>query len=354
MALMDFIKKQFIDVIAWTEDGDEVLAWRFPTADMEIQYGAMLTVRESQLAIFVNEGQVADVFGPGLHKLTTQTLPLLTNLKNWDKLFESPFKSEVYFFSTRVRLGRRWGTPQPVSIRDSDFGAVQVRAFGQYAWRIADAKQFYLQVSGTRESYRVADVEEQLRGATVSALATAIGSSGVPFLDLAANQTLLAQRIAAALEQGFVQWGLKLEDFQLVSLSLPEAIQEALDKRIRMGVIGDMNRYTQMQAADALPIAAGNEGGGVAGMAAQVAVGMAMGQAMNQGMAGALGRTAPAVAASDAAGVPADAAPASATVSSAADVEARLGQLKGLLDKGLISADDYQQAKQALIARLLG
>lgn len=356
MALMDFIKKQFIDVIQWTEDGDEVLAWRFPTADLEIQYGAMLTVRESQVAIFVNEGKVADVFGPGLYKLTTQTLPVLTNLKNWDKLFQSPFKSEVYFYSTRVRIGRRWGTPQPVSIRDKDFGAVQVRAFGQYAWRIADAKQFYLQVSGTRDVYRVADVEDQLRGATVTALATALGGSGVPFLDLAANQTLLGQRIAEQLQQGFAQWGLKLEDFQLVSLNLPEAIQEALDKRIRMGVIGDMTQYTKMQAADALPIAAANEGGGVAGMATQVAVGMAMGQAMNQGVTDALRPGGSAAAAP----VPAGAATAGAAAAvgappdTAADVEARLAQLKGLADKGLISPEDYQQARQALIARLLG
>ena len=150
MGLMDFIKKQFIDILEWTESGDGTLAWRFPMADNEIQYGASLTVRESQVAVFVNEGKVADVFGPGMHKLTTQTLPLLTYLKNWDKLFESPFKSDLYFFSTRQQLDQRWGTSQPVTLRDKDFGAVRLRAFGNYAYQIADAKLFHTTVSGTR------------------------------------------------------------------------------------------------------------------------------------------------------------------------------------------------------------
>ena len=143
MALMDFIKKQFIDVIQWTESDDGTLAWRFPMAGMEIQYGASLTVRESQMAVFVNEGQVADVFGPGMYKLTTQTIPVLTYLKNWDKLFESPFKSDVYFFSTRQQVDQRWGTPQPITIRDKDFGAVRLRAFGNYSYRVADPKLFH-------------------------------------------------------------------------------------------------------------------------------------------------------------------------------------------------------------------
>src|SRR6476661_4773577 len=150
MGLMDFIKKQFIDVLEWTESGVGVLAWRYPMSGNEIQYGGSLTVRESQVAVFVNEGKVADVFGPGRHTLNTSTLPVLTYLKNWDKLFESPFKSDVYFFSTRQQIDQRWGTSQPVTIRDKDFGAVRLRAFGNYAYRIADAKLFHTEVSGTR------------------------------------------------------------------------------------------------------------------------------------------------------------------------------------------------------------
>ena len=190
MALMDFIKKQFIDIIQWTEEGDGTLAWRFPMAEMEIQNGASLTVRESQMAVFVNEGKVADVFGPGMYKLTTQTIPVLTYLKNWDKLFQSPFKSDVYFFSTRQQIDQKWGTPQPITIRDKDFGAVRLRAFGNYAYRIVDPKAFYTEISGTRASYPVGDLEGQLRGLVLQNISNAIAGSGVPFLDLAANQVM--------------------------------------------------------------------------------------------------------------------------------------------------------------------
>src|SRR5471032_3587714 len=164
MALMGFLKKQFIDVIEWTEPADGILAWRFPMADHEIQNGGKLTVRESQAALFVNEGKAADAFGPGLYTLNTNTLPLLTNLKNWDKLFKSPFKSDVYFFSTRLQIDQRWGTTQPVTIRDKDFGAVRLRAFGNYSYRIGDAKLFHTEISGTRDIYSVADLDGQLRG----------------------------------------------------------------------------------------------------------------------------------------------------------------------------------------------
>src|SRR6516225_6991031 len=179
MSLTDFIKKQFIDIIQWTEDGEEVLASRYPMQDMEIQYGGSLTVRESQQALFVNEGRVADVFAPGLYTLTTRTLPVLTYLQNWDKLFESPFKSDVYFFSTRLKLDRKWGTPQPITIRDKDFGMVRMRAFGLYSYRIVDPKAFHTEVSGTREHYTVDDLDGQLRGTIIGAMTDLFGSSGV-------------------------------------------------------------------------------------------------------------------------------------------------------------------------------
>ena len=178
MGLMDFIKKQFIDILEWTESQDGVIAWRFPMAQNEIQYGASLTVRESQMAVFVNEGKVADVFGPGMYKLTTQTLPILTYLKNWDKLFQSPFKSDVYFFSTRQQIDRRWGTTQPVTIRDKDFGAVRLRAFGNYSYRIAEPKKFHTEISGTRDTYTVADLDGQLRGLMLQHISDAVAQSG--------------------------------------------------------------------------------------------------------------------------------------------------------------------------------
>ena len=203
MALMDFIKKQFIDILQWTEDGDGTLAWRFPMAEMEIQHGASLTVRESQMALFVNEGTVADVFAPGMYTLTTNTLPVLTYLKNWDKLFESPFKSDLYFFSTRQQVDQRWGTSQPVTIRDKDFGAVRLRAFGNYNYRVADPKKFHTEISGTRDTYTVADLDGQLRGLMLQHISDAVARSGIAFLDLAANQIEFAKQIQEATAPSF-------------------------------------------------------------------------------------------------------------------------------------------------------
>ena len=222
MALMDFIKKQFIDILEWTESGDGTLAWRYPMAGNEIQYGGSLTVRESQMAVFVNEGKVADVFGPGMHKLTTQTLPVLTYLKNWDKLFQSPFKSDVYFFSTRQQIDRRWGTTQPVTIRDKDFGAVRLRAFGNYAYRIADPKLFHTAISGTRDRYTVEDLDGQLRGLMLQHISDAVAQSGVPFLDLAANQVEFAKQLQEATGTEFAKLGLALESVTVQNVSLPE------------------------------------------------------------------------------------------------------------------------------------
>ena len=222
MGLMDFIKKQFIDILQWTEDVDGVLAWRFPMAENEIQYGASLTVRETQLAMFVNEGQVADVFGPGMYRLTTQTVPVLTYLKNWDKLFESPFKSDVYFFSTRQQVDQRWGTSQPVTIRDKDFGAVRLRAFGNYSYRLADPKKFHTEIAGSRERYTAADLDGQLRGLMLQHISDAVAQSGIAFLDLAANQIEFAKQIRDATAPSFDAIGLALEGVTVQNVPLPD------------------------------------------------------------------------------------------------------------------------------------
>ncbi|MEY3295828.1 MAG: hypothetical protein RLZZ451_1876 [Pseudomonadota bacterium] len=280
MALMDFIKKQFIDVIEWVEDGDGTLAWRYPIADREIQYGGSLTVRESQMAVFVNEGKVADVFGPGMHRLTTQTLPVLTYLKNWDKLFQSPFKSDVYFFSTRQQLDQRWGTTQPVSIRDKDFGAVRLRAFGNYGYRVADPRLFHTEVSGTRDRYTVTDLDGQLRALVLQHISDAVASSGIPFLDLAANQVEFAKQLREAVAPDFTRIGLSLEMVTVQNVSLPEELQKVLDQRIGMGMVGqDMGRFMQYQTAQAIPkLAEGAAGAGGSGGGGSV-VGDAMGWA---------------------------------------------------------------------------
>ncbi len=279
MSLRDFISKQFIDVIQWTESEEGVLAYRYPMQDMEIQNGGKLTVRESQMAVFVNEGKIADVFGPGLYTLSTQTLPLLTYLLNWDKGFKSPFKSDVYFFSTRQQTNQRWGTATPITIRDHDFGMVRLRAYGIYSYHVNDPKAFHTKISGTREVYHVADLEGQLRNTIVSQMTNAFAQSKVPFLDMAANQALLADAIATTLKPVFADLGLTLDTFVVDNLSLPDELQKILDARIGMNMIGNMNQYTQYQVANSLPIAAANEGG-AGGIGVGLGAGIGMGQAM--------------------------------------------------------------------------
>lgn len=288
MGLLDFVKKQFIDIIQWIEDGDDVLVWRFPTADLEIQQGAQLIVRETQSAVFVHEGMAADVFGPGRHLIRTQNIPLLTDLRHWDKLFESPFKSEVYFFSTRLRLNQTWGTAHPVTIRDAEFGAVQVRAYGIYSYRISVPRLFFQRVSGTRESYLVGDLEGQLRATLVTTLSDHFAEARVPFLDMAANQVELAAAVQAKAQPLLADLGLSLETFQIQSISLPDELGKRLDERIGMGIVGNLGTYTQFQVARSIPTAAA-EGGGAAGAGVGVGAGIAMGQAMAQ----AIGQIAP-------------------------------------------------------------
>jgi len=350
MSLGSFIKKQFIDILQWVEQGDNILAYRYPMQDFEIQYGGSLTVRESQAAVFINEGKLADVFGPGTYKLTTQTLPVLTYLKNWDKLFESPFKSDVYFFSTRTQLARKWGTPQPVTIRDNDFGMVRLRAFGIYSYSIADAKVFHTTISGTRDVYTRDNLEEQLRNLVVSTMTSTLGSSNVPFLDMAGNQGLMATKINEALGPAFEKYGLRLDNFAVENISLPDELQKAIDTRISMGMMGDMNKYTQYQVANSIPLAAQNEGG-LAGLSAGLGTGMAIGQTMAKTLGDALQPQAAAPAA-PAGGAPAAVAPPVVAVPDSA--EGKLEKLKSLLDKGLIGQNDYDSAKAEVLKALLG
>jgi len=349
MALMDFIRKQFIDIIQWTESGDGTLAWRFPMADMEIQNGASLTVRESQVAVFVNEGQVADVFGPGMYKLTTQTLPVLTYLKNWDKLFESPFKSDVYFFSTRQQLDQKWGTPQPITIRDKDFGAVRLRAFGNYAFRIADPKAFHTNISGTRDIYSVADLDGQLRGLVLQNISNAIASSGLPFLDLAANQIMFADALAKQLQPEFTKLGIQLDSLTVQSVSLPEELQKILDQKIGMGMVGnDMGKFMQYQTAQAIPKFAegAGGGGGVAGDAMGLGAGVALGQVLAQNLAqGLQGGNAAAAGAAAAAAAPVGV--------KAEDVMATLEKLSDLKSKGILTQEEFDAKKAELLKKLI-
>ncbi|ABM93208.1 SPFH domain-containing protein [Methylibium petroleiphilum] len=346
MALMDFIKKQFIDILEWTEGDDGTLAWRYPMAGNEIQYGGSLTVRESQMAVFVNEGKVADVFGPGMYKLTTQTLPVLTYLKNWDKLFQSPFKSDVYFFSTRQQIDQRWGTTQPVTIRDKDFGAVRLRAFGNYAYRVADPKRFHTEISGTRERYTVADLDGQLRALMLQHISDAVASSGVPFLDLAANQVEFAQQLATVTAPAFEKIGLKLEGVTVQNVSLPEELQKVLDQKIGMGMVGgDMGKFMQYQTAQAIPKFAegGGAGGGsgIAGDAMGLGAGVALGQVLAQNLQQGLQ------------GGGAAAAPAAPAAIAPDQVMATIEKLADLKAKGILTDEEFAAKKAELLKKLV-
>lgn len=280
---MSFFSKQFIDVIEWTEPANGILAYRYPMEDMEIENGAQLTVRDSQTAIFVNQGQVADVFGPGLYTLTTQTLPVLTYLMNWDKGFKSPFKSDVYYLSMRLETDQRWGTTTPIAIRDKEFGAVRVRGYGIYAYKIGDPKIFHQKVSGTRDLYEVSDLEGQLRNTIVARMTDTFAQSSISFLDMAANQAELGGRIAENLKPAFAELGLSLENFVVENISLPDELQKLLDDRIGMGMIGDLGKYAQLQTGRSIPIAAANEGGS-AGVGVGLGAGITMAQSMMNAM----------------------------------------------------------------------
>jgi membrane protease subunit (stomatin/prohibitin family) len=287
--------------------------------------------------VFVNEGQVADVFGPGLYTLNTQTLPILTNLKNWDKLFASPFKSDIYFFSTRLQLDRKWGTPNPITIRDKDFGMVRMRAFGIYSFKLADPGKFYKEISGTRELYSVDDLDGQLRNLVIAGMSDLFGESGVPFIDMAANQLDFAAKLKTALEPVFDRYGLALDAFAVQNVSLPEELQKVLDTKIGMNMLGDMGKYTQYQVANSIPLAAQNEGG-MAGIGAGLGAGLTIGQGMAQAMSQAMQPAAQASAA--AAGVSAD------------EVVATLEKLHGLVAKGILSQAEFDTKKAELLSKL--
>ncbi len=283
------------------------------------------------------------------HKLTTQTLPVLTYLKNWDKLFQSAFKSDVYFFSTRQQVDQKWGTPQPITVRDKEFGAVRLRAFGNYAYRVADPKVFYTEISGTRDVYTVADLDGQLRGLIMQNIATGIAQSNIPFLDLAANQQAFAQALASALAPAMQAYGLKLEATTVQSISLPDELQKVLDQKIGMGMVGgDMGRFMQYQTAQAIPemakgVGAGGDAGGLAGAGLGMGAGVAMGQVLAQSMQSALQGGASAAAAGTAA--PAGVRPE--------DVMATLEKLGELKAKGILTDDEFNAKKAELLKKLV-
>lgn len=333
MGLFDFLKKQFIDVIDWTEPGPGILAYRYPMQDKEIQSGAQLTVRDSQMAMFVDEGKIADVFKPGRYTLNTNTLPVLTNLRNWDKLFASPFKSDVYYFSTREQTDQRWGTTTPIVIRDQSFGPIRIRAHGTFSYKIIDPKKFYQKLSGTAEVYTAEEIAGQLRSMILTELASHFGGAQVQFVDMAANQAKFSSKLNEILDLPFATYGMSLETFFVQSISLPEELQSRLDKVASMNMIGDLQKYAQFQTAEAIGTAAANEGG-VAGAGASLGAGVAIGQAMMGQMGQMSGGG------------------SSGTGGGASDPMAALDRLHEMLKKGVITQAEFDAKKTELLKKI--
>ncbi len=282
---MGFFRNQLIDIIEWLDDTRDTMVWRFPRADNEIKYNAKLIVREGQAAAFINEGKLADVFYPGTYTLETKNLPILADLKGWKYGFESPFKAEVYFVSTRAFTDRKWGTKNPIMMRDPEFGPVRLRAFGSFAIKVGDPAAFLRQVVGTDSRFTLDDdFFEQLRSILVARFADVLGQSKIPVLDMAGNQDQLGKYVCTNISKDFEAFGLQLVSLVIENISLPPEVEAAMDKRTSMGVIGNLNAYTQFQAANALPDAAKNSGG-LAGAGAGLSMGMLMANQVGQSFA---------------------------------------------------------------------
>ena len=296
MSIFDKVKEaalnQFIEVIEWLDPTQDTMLYRFPVAGQEIKNGAQLIVRESQAAVFVFEGQVADVFEPGKYDIDGGNTPILSKLGAWKYGFNSPFKSEVYFVNTKQFTEMKWGTSNPIMLRDADFGIVRLRAFGAYSLRVADPSEFIKQIAGTNAHFQTEDIEGQLKRAIVTEFSDALGEMKIPALDLAAQYKEFGEAIRANINEDFKGYGLEVTKFYVENISLPPEVEEAMDKRASMGALGDAQKYMQFQAADALRDAAQNEGGGAglgAGLGAGFAVGGQMANVFSQQAAGGTG-----------------------------------------------------------------
>lgn len=283
MGIFDFLTGEFIDVIHHTDDTNDTLVWRFEREGHEIKYGAKLTVREGQAAVFVHEGQLVDVFTPGLYMLETNNMPLLTTLQHWDHGFKSPFKSEIYFVNTTRFQDLKWGTKNPIMCRDPEFGPVRIRAYGTYTIRVSDPARFLSEIVGTDGEFTTDEISYQLRNIIVARTSAAIAASGVPVLDMAANTLDMGKLIAAKVSPELAEFGIEMPAFYIENISLPTAVEAAMDKRTSMGIIGDLGRYTQFSAAEAMTAAAKNPSGGGMGEGLGMGMGMAMAGQMAQG-----------------------------------------------------------------------
>ena len=283
MGILDFLSGQFIDVIEWTDDTRDTMVWRFERYGHEIKYGAKLTVREGQAAVFIHEGQLADTFNPGLYMLETNNLPIMTTLQHWDHGFQSPFKSEIYFVNTTRFNGQKWGTKNPIMARDPEFGPVRLRAFGTYSMRVSDPAKFMTEIVGTDGEFTSDEISYQIRNVVVQEVSRVLASSNIAVLDMAANTADLGKLVTQAIAPIIAGYGLAIPEFYIENISLPGEVEKVLDKRTSMGIVGDLGKYAQFQAAEAMGKAAENPGAAGAGIGA--GLGMGLGMAMG-GMAG--------------------------------------------------------------------
>jgi membrane protease subunit (stomatin/prohibitin family) len=286
MGILDFLTGEFIDVIEWTDDTRDTMVWRFERHGHEIKYGAKLTVREGQAAVFIHEGQLADVFTPGLYMLETNNMPVLTTLNSWDHGFKSPFKSEIYFINTTRFNDLKWGTKNPIMLRDPEFGPLRLRAFGTYTVKVSDAALFLREIVGTDGEFTMDEISYQIRNIIVQEFSRAIASSGIPALDMAANTADLGKLIASAISPTVAEYGLSIPELYIENVSLPPAVEEALDKRTSMGMAGDLGKFTQYSAAEAMTNAATAPGGSGMGAGLGMGMGMAMANQMSGQMSG--------------------------------------------------------------------
>ena len=285
MSLWEKAKAEFIDIVEWTDDSSDTMVWRFPRYENEIKQGAQLIVRQAQAAVFVNMGEVADCFAPGQYSLTSSNLPVLTTLKGWKYGFHSPFKCEVYFVNTRNFTNLKWGTKNPIILRDTEFGPVRLRSFGTYVARVSDPVKFIREIVGTAGHFSLNDVSEQLRNLIVTRLADMLGESKIPVLDLAGNYNELSSYLTGKIAPEFQEYGLEVTKLLVENISLPQEVEEALDKKSSMGIIGNLDSYLKFQSANAMEAAAKNPGGD-AGAGVGMGIGFAMANQLGNMVAG--------------------------------------------------------------------
>ncbi len=326
MGLFDFITNEFIEVIDWVDDTTDTIIWKFPDKGNKIMNGAQLTVRESQHAVLMNEGEFGDVYLPGRHQLSTQNMPVTTTLKSWKYLFESPFKVDVYFVSTREFVNLKWGTSNPIIVRDPELGQVRLRSFGSYTFRISNSQQFIRTFAGTHPQVRTGDVEDQLRNAIISRLAEGLAGSGVSILDFSKKFSELGEQLKPVFQREFDAWGITIEKFYIENVTLPEEVEQMLDKTSQLNLLqGKLQQFNQMQGGIAMEKMADNPGaGGTAGIGAGVLLTNLMQQATQSPAGG-------------------------DSKQQLLDVLKQLGELKA---SGVITQEEFDQKKTEILSKL--